>query len=82
MRCRRLPPSVAMLRSCCEAARQSDSESAGYSRTSCGSAATSLIRARAPKTSSLAGGVDAVQLRQRVDIDELAGVSISSFIRS
>ncbi len=52
VRCRRLPPIVAMLRSCCEAAFWSDSERAGYSRTRTGSAETSLIFANAPKMSS------------------------------
>ena len=49
VRCRMLPPIVAIVRSC--AAASSASPSTGYSRATTGCAATSLIRANAPRRS-------------------------------
>jgi hypothetical protein len=79
----RLPPMVAMLRSCCDAAFHSASDSAGYCAFTSGSSATSLMRASAPNTSS--SGPDASNAASSpmpVMSIRWSGASTFSFMRS
>ena len=83
VRCRRLPPMVAMLRSCGEAPAATPRLAPGSVRGPAGARRASLFRTRAPiRSPPLAVSLDRVQ-RQRRDVDEQRPASRSpSFIRS